>query len=156
VAHKSCIMDKQGYMHARACTRPRCRAHAGTRANAYTHTYVILIAFPWQQWLRERASMLRCMYITTVAFYVWTCATVVQVLWLKFSAFNLFVFTACKRWRFDSLQDINFCPSQNCSDSAISLTYFAVELNSSIFCVITWCKWGWNRRFGTTYRFLYF
>jgi hypothetical protein len=26
-----------------------------------THSeYVVLIAFPWQQWLRERVSMLRC------------------------------------------------------------------------------------------------
>ena len=29
-----------------------------------THSdYVILLAFPWQQWLRERASMLRYTYI---------------------------------------------------------------------------------------------
>jgi hypothetical protein len=27
---------------------------------------VILIAFPLQQWLRERASMLRCTYITCI------------------------------------------------------------------------------------------
>jgi len=31
---------------------------------AYTHSeYLILIAFPRQQWLRERVSMLRYMYI---------------------------------------------------------------------------------------------
>ena len=33
----------------------------------YTHAeYVILIAFPRQQWLRERASMLRYTYIAYV------------------------------------------------------------------------------------------
>ena len=37
-----------------------------TRARTYTHTdqYIILIAFPQQQWFRERASLLRYTYIT--------------------------------------------------------------------------------------------
>jgi len=34
--------------------------------NTYSE-YVILIAFPQQQWLHERASMLRCAYIFCVA-----------------------------------------------------------------------------------------
>jgi hypothetical protein len=41
--------------HARACTRPRARTCA--------QKYSILIAFPRQQWLRERGSMLRYTYI---------------------------------------------------------------------------------------------
>jgi hypothetical protein len=33
----------------------------------HTHTkYVILIAVPWQQWLREWVSVLRCTYIACV------------------------------------------------------------------------------------------
>jgi hypothetical protein len=34
-----------------------------TCTDAHSHKYVILIAFPRQQWLRERSSMLRCTYI---------------------------------------------------------------------------------------------
>ena len=26
--HTSCVLDQQDYMHARACARPRARAHA--------------------------------------------------------------------------------------------------------------------------------
>jgi hypothetical protein len=43
-----------------------------------THSkYVIIIAFPRQQWLRERVSMLRCTYIASLVYYsldqiVWT------------------------------------------------------------------------------------
>ena len=51
-----CMLDKQGYTHARACTRPRAR----------THKYVIFIAFPQQQLFRERASMLRYTYIACI------------------------------------------------------------------------------------------
>jgi hypothetical protein len=55
------MLDKQGYIHVRACTRSHFRAHTLTRAHA--HQYVIFIAFPQQQWLRERASILRYKYI---------------------------------------------------------------------------------------------
>jgi hypothetical protein len=34
-----------------------------TKATDTHSQYVILIAFPWQQWLRERASMSRQTYI---------------------------------------------------------------------------------------------
>jgi hypothetical protein len=44
-------------------------AYSITKATE-THTqYVILIAFPRQQWLRERASMLRYTYIACFLFY---------------------------------------------------------------------------------------
>ena len=39
----------------------------------HTYKYVILIAFPQQQWFRERASLLRCTYIACpvdIAIYV--------------------------------------------------------------------------------------
>jgi hypothetical protein len=37
------------------------------RASAHTHTqkYVILIAFPWQQWFHERTSVLRHTYVAS-------------------------------------------------------------------------------------------
>jgi hypothetical protein len=51
----------------RAQTRQR---RASTRAHARTHThtqkYVILIAFPRQQWFHERASILRYTYIASL------------------------------------------------------------------------------------------
>jgi hypothetical protein len=40
--------------------------HTRARARTHTHKYVILIAFPLQQWLRKRASMLRYTYIDSL------------------------------------------------------------------------------------------
>jgi hypothetical protein len=56
-------LDKQGYMHLRALTRPRARVHARTRKHAHTDQYVTLIAFPQPQLFRKRASMFRYTYI---------------------------------------------------------------------------------------------
>jgi hypothetical protein len=42
-----CTLDKQGYMCARPCTRPRAPQ---THVRAHTEKYVILIAFTLQQW----------------------------------------------------------------------------------------------------------
>ena len=42
--------------------RTHARTHARTRKHAHTDQYVILIAFPQQQWFRERASLLRYTY----------------------------------------------------------------------------------------------
>ena len=39
MAHTICRLDKQGYMHAHACTSARSRAHARARARARTHTH---------------------------------------------------------------------------------------------------------------------
>jgi hypothetical protein len=44
-------------------TRLGTNMHARTRNHAHTDQYVILIAFPQQQWFRERASLLPCTYI---------------------------------------------------------------------------------------------
>jgi hypothetical protein len=59
------VLDYQGYMHvyAHALGYP----HARTRKHAHTDQYVILIAFPQQQWCRERASMLRYTYIVLLS-----------------------------------------------------------------------------------------
>jgi hypothetical protein len=42
-----------------------CDLHAGLLSQGHTHTHSYLkdIAFPWQQWLREAASMLRYTYV---------------------------------------------------------------------------------------------
>ena len=48
----------------RAQTHFCARAPTHTRARAHTQQYIILIAFPQQQWLRERDSMLRYTCIT--------------------------------------------------------------------------------------------
>jgi len=46
--------------HAHTHTHARTRTHAHTLVHTHTHSqYVILIAFPLQQWLHERASMWR-------------------------------------------------------------------------------------------------
>jgi len=55
LAHAHCMLDNLGYTH------PPTHAHT-THTIHKTHTnphYVILIAFPLQQWVRERAAMLR-------------------------------------------------------------------------------------------------
>jgi len=49
MAHARCMLDSEGDKH--------------------THTgYVILLAFPLQQWLHERASVLRYTYIVCLVF----------------------------------------------------------------------------------------
>ena len=58
MAHTRCMLDKQGYMHVRACTRPGARVPTRTHArtqrpirNTYCSSTVTMI--------RERAYMLR-------------------------------------------------------------------------------------------------
>jgi hypothetical protein len=65
MAHTRCMLVKQGYVHARACTRSRAWACACMRAHA--HKYIIFIAFPQQQWFRERASVLLYTYIVCLS-----------------------------------------------------------------------------------------
>jgi hypothetical protein len=38
MTHTRSKLDKQGYMHARACTRPRALAHLTTLAHTHTNT----------------------------------------------------------------------------------------------------------------------
>jgi hypothetical protein len=49
-------------------TYPRTHMHAGTRNHAHTGQSVILVAFPQQQWFRERVSVLRYTYIACRVF----------------------------------------------------------------------------------------
>jgi hypothetical protein len=51
-------------------TRPVTHVHARTLKHAHTDEYVILIAFPHQQWFRERASVLRHTYIACLVLLV--------------------------------------------------------------------------------------
>ena len=60
MALTSCMLDKKGYMHAQACTRPRAQAHAHTRAHAQIYN---IYCFPTATMTRERASFLRHTYI---------------------------------------------------------------------------------------------
>jgi hypothetical protein len=50
-------------MRMRTPTRPGTHTHTRTRTPAHTHKYVILIAFPQQQWFCKCASLLRYTYI---------------------------------------------------------------------------------------------
>ena len=60
-------------------TRSGTRMHARTRKHANTGQYVIFIAFPQQQWFRERASMLRYMCIACIVkFDFWLDRIVVR------------------------------------------------------------------------------
>jgi hypothetical protein len=47
MAHKRCMLDKQGYTRALAFTLPLAQARA--RVHTQSEKYVILIAFPWQE-----------------------------------------------------------------------------------------------------------
>jgi hypothetical protein len=75
------MLDKEGYMHALACTRSCSRAPAHTDAHSHADKYVRLTAFPLQQWVRERASVLRYTYIACL---VQICAPVVagEIFWV--------------------------------------------------------------------------
>jgi hypothetical protein len=53
-------------------TRPHTHMHARKRKHAHTDQYVMLIAFPLQQWFRERTSALRYMYIVCPVLYIVT------------------------------------------------------------------------------------
>jgi hypothetical protein len=67
MAHTSCMLDKQGYIHARACTRPRARANVRKHARTYTQicdTY----CFYTETVIRGRASVLR--YTYTVLLFI--------------------------------------------------------------------------------------
>ena len=57
-------------MRLHTSTRPGTHMHAHTRKHAHTDQYVILIAFPQQQWFRERASLLRYTYIVCLVKYI--------------------------------------------------------------------------------------
>ena len=49
--------------HTPAPVNPHPRAHTHTRTRTHSQKYVRLIAFPRQQWCRERVLVLCCMYM---------------------------------------------------------------------------------------------
>ena len=61
----ACWVRKATRQRASVPTRTRTSMYERARTYTHTHTqkYVILIAFPRQQWFRERASLLRYTYI---------------------------------------------------------------------------------------------
>ena len=69
MAHTRYVLDKHGYMQVRACTRSHAMVPTCTHASAGTHRPIrhrLFVAFPQQQWLRERVSMLRYTYIACI------------------------------------------------------------------------------------------
>jgi hypothetical protein len=61
------MLGKYGYTYA--SKRQRQRIHTHTHTHTHTEKYVILIAFPRQQWFHERASVLRYTYIACLVWY---------------------------------------------------------------------------------------
>jgi hypothetical protein len=65
----SCWVSKCTRAQARVLApapTPIHRNHTHTHTDTHTHTHVILMGFPWQQWLRERALILRYTYIACI------------------------------------------------------------------------------------------
>ena len=54
----ACWISKATYEQAYARARAPTHKHVRTHAHTHTQKYVIVFAFPRQQWLRESASML--------------------------------------------------------------------------------------------------
>ena len=73
MAHARCMLDKQGYMHVRVCSRPHARLPTRTHGPVI-NTY----CFSTATMIRERASVLR---YTNVACLVVSLATYLT-LWL--------------------------------------------------------------------------
>jgi hypothetical protein len=55
--------QRHARVHANTHTHTHARTHTLTNARTHAEKYVILIAFPRQQWLRERVSVIRYTYI---------------------------------------------------------------------------------------------
>ena len=67
MAHMRCILDKQGYIHARVCASPSTRTPTRTHARARTHRQICnSYCFVTATMIRERASMLRYTYIVCI------------------------------------------------------------------------------------------
>ena len=62
----SYVIIKAIYTYAHAHTHAPGYPHARTHNHAHTNQYVIPIAFPQQQWFRERASVLGYTYIASI------------------------------------------------------------------------------------------
>ena len=65
--HKPVPVDPHPLTHAQALTHARVQTHTYTHTHTHTQKYVVIIAFPRQQWFRKLASLLRYMYIACFA-----------------------------------------------------------------------------------------
>ena len=91
-----CMLNNYGYTRAstrpRPCTHPHTDSPTPTHTRTHTDQYVMLIAFPLQQWLRERASTLRYTHIACLI----TCRYVQR--------FSNRRFTSSRKWHcYDSV-----------------------------------------------------
>jgi hypothetical protein len=83
MAHPLCMLDKQCYIHARACTRLRAWVPIRTRAHTHTHTHthVILVLYHGNN-NSPRTSMLHYTYIACLLFtfvlYWWWFFVIIQ------------------------------------------------------------------------------
>ena len=69
------MLDKQGYTHASACTRPPPRAHSRARTHTHNHRYVIFIAFPLQQWFANAPQCYIIRKLAVLQFVRWITET---------------------------------------------------------------------------------
>ena len=77
-----------------------------TYAHAHTDQYVILIAFPLQQWIRERSSMLRYTYIVCLVISIPVAYSLYSWTW----NLNYLWHATLLHWRLDSAGLANFNP----------------------------------------------
>jgi hypothetical protein len=82
IAHTRCMLDKQGYMHVRACTRPRARVPTCTHLRTYRpirNTY----CFSTPTMIRESTSLLRYTYIVCLVYILlFTVCALLMLLYL--------------------------------------------------------------------------
>ena len=95
MAHTFCMLNKQGYMHARVFTWPRARTQArqsaDARANTHTHKHTQtcnIYSFPRHLWLSGRNSMLLYTHTLCLAWMLLLRAA--------------FLVTRCLKWHFVS------------------------------------------------------
>jgi hypothetical protein len=68
MAHTSCRLDKQGYMHTRLCTRPRSRAHARARTHTLTQICNCFSNATVVRWMRLSVTL----YVHCFSYFVST------------------------------------------------------------------------------------
>ena len=144
-AHKRCMLDKQGYMHARACTRPHpgyARAHTHTHkpiSNTYCSSTATMI--------RESASLLRYTYIVSYSFMFAlhqfyrhpneSCAeTFVLITWLFISFHYVLVF----HLRSSSRAVTAFLVCSNVASLVFAIMEVIVTV-SAFGSLFTWCDY---------------
>jgi hypothetical protein len=102
MAHTSCVLDYQDYMHLCACTRPRALEPTSMHARTHipiTNTY----CFSTAKMIRERASVLRYRYIACL---VYKCLGLMSELKLVVNSFHpgILIFLGYGCWRYHAYQ----------------------------------------------------